>query len=219
MPIRMMKILILAAATVAVVCVPAFAVGGKQDGGDWPCPQRKVATLGASDLQWDGQPIETGKNWRQDGDIAALVKQLASRRVAQDDAIKSLKTYAEKVPAAERPAKLSIVFAGVLESVNEYRTSVIAGIERFNKRQRGRATEIEDEGIKLSALQKSAEADPKDERANSEYQKALELYEWNTRVFEERRQNMPLACEIPPAIDSRMFELVREIKGLMGPPG
>ena len=155
----------------------------------------------------------------KDGEVATLVKQLASRRVVQDDAIKSLKTFAEKVPAAERNAKLTFVFVGMLESVNEYRSSVITGIERFNKRQRGRATEIEDEGGRLSALQKRAEADPKDEKADAEYQKAVELYEWNTRVFEERRQNLPLACEIPPAIDGRMFELVREIKLLMGQSG
>jgi hypothetical protein len=198
----------------------AHALGGKQEGGgDWPCPQRKVTSLGASDLQWDGAPIETGKAWRQDSDVAGLVKQLANRRVAQDDAVKSLKAYAEKVAPAERPAKLAVVFAGLLETVNEYRSSVISGIERFNKRQRSRATEIEEEGTKLNDLQKKAEADPKDEKANGDYQKALELYEWNTRVFEERRTNLPLACEIPPAIDSRVFEIVREIRLLMGQPG
>ena len=111
------------------------------------------------------------------------------------------------------------MFSGLLETVNDYRLSVINGIERFNKRQRARATEIEDEGLKLAGLQKKAESAPNDQAAKAEYDKATELYEWNTRVFEERRQNLPLACEIPPAIDSRMFEIVREMKQLLGQAG
>ena len=192
---------------------PAFAVGGKDGGSDWPCPQRKVATLGASDLQWEGPPVDAAKGWQQDAAMSALVKTLANRRVPVDDAVKSLKVFAQGLPAGERAGKLTIVFAGLLETVNEYRSAVISGIERFDKRQKGRATEIEAEGAKLAELQKKAEGD---EAAKAEYQKALELYDWNTRVFEDRRQNLPLACEIPPAIDARMFDIVKEIKGLLG---
>jgi hypothetical protein len=190
----------------------ASAVGGAAGSSDWPCPQRKVATLGASDLQWQGTDPATIKGWRQDADASALVKLIASRRTPMDDAVKALKAFAEKAPASERNARLSVVFAGLLETVNEYRSSVIVGIERFNKRQKTRASEIEEEGTKLADLQKRAE---KDAAVKVDYEKALELYEWNTRVFEERRQNLPLACEIPPAIDGRTFDLVREIQGLM----
>ena len=210
------------AATAAAIAFPvatAGAVGGKTDSTDWPCPQRKVTTLGPTELQWQGAAPDTVKGWRQSDDVAAVVRVLASRRTPQDEAVKALKSYAEKVPAAERGAKLTLVFAGLLETVNEYRVSIINGIERFNKRQKSRSSEIEEEGAKLAALQKKAEADPKDEKSNADYQKALELYDWNTRVFEERRQNLPLACEIPPSIDGRTFELVREIQALMGPPG
>jgi hypothetical protein len=196
--------------------VGAQAVGGKQDGTDWPCPQRKVIKLGASDLQWQGAPVESAKGWRDDREVAVLVATLASRRTPVDDAVKALKDYSAKVAAAERNAKLTLVFAGLLETVNDYRSSVITGIERFNKRQKIRAAEIEQEGQKLSDLQKAAQ---KDEKAKADYEKAVELYDWNTRVFEERRQNLPLACEIPPAIDGRIFDLVREIQGLMGQPG
>ena len=151
---------VLAATASLGLATAAHAVGGTQEGGDWPCPQRKVASLGATDLQWDGPALEMGKAWRQDDAVAALAKQLANRRIPLEDAVKALKAFAEKVPATERGAKLTTVFVGMLDLVNEYRSSVIIGIERFNKRQRGRATEIEDEGTKLSALQKRAEADP-----------------------------------------------------------
>jgi len=197
----------------------AEAVGTQKGGSDWPCPQRKVTTLGASELQWEGPPVETVKDWRQDPAVNALVTTLANRRVPIEQAVKALKDFAQAVPVAERPARLTAVFAGLLETVNQYRHSVIDGIERFDKRQKLRAGEIEEEGIKLGELQKKADTS-KDEASKAEYQKAVELYEWNTRVFEERRQNLPLACEIPPAIDARMFDLVREIRALMGPqPG
>lgn len=201
--------------------VMAFSLGGHAAGGapsttDWPCPQRKVAKLGASDLQWQGAPVDGVKGWREDRDIAKLVETLSNRRIAIEQAIGSLKTYAAALPTTERTGKLTLVFAGLLDTVNNYRASVITGIERFNRRQKLRSAEIEQEGQKLAELQRAADKDP---AAKIEYQKALELYDWNTRVFEERRQNLPLACEIPPAIDGRIFEVVREIQGLMGQPG
>ena len=213
---RALRIPVVVLLSLSPLCAGAQAVGGKQDSSDWPCPQRKVVKLGASDLQWQGAPVETAKGWRDDREVAILVETLASRRTPVDEAVKALKTYAEKISAGERNAKLTLVFAGMLETVNDYRSSVISGIERFNKRQKIRATEIEQEGQKLSDLQKAAQ---KDEKAKADYDKAIELYDWNTRVFEERRQNLPLACEIPPAIDGRIFDLAREIQGLMGQPG
>lgn len=198
----------------------ALAVGAKPGGSDWPCPQRKVEKLGAGDLQWEGPSIEGVKGWVQDGPVNALVNTLANRRVPLDDAIKSLKTFSDALPAADRSAKLTLVFAGLLDTVNSYRSSILSGIERFDRRQKARAAEIEQEGTKLDELQRKAESG-NDEAAKAEYAKAQELYEWNTRVFEERRGNLPLACEIPPAIDSRMFDLVRALNGMIGakPPG
>jgi len=204
----------------AVWHAPDAAATGYQKGtSDWPCPQRKVDKLGASELQWEGPAIEGVKGWREDGTVNALISALANRRVPVPEAVKALKAYSDGLPAAERLQKLTLVFAGLLDTVNQYRSSIITGIERFDKRQKGRAAEIEAEGLKLSELEKKAEAGGED--AKAEYAKAQELYDWNARVFEERRQNLPLACEIPPAIDARMFDIVREMKVIMGtqPPG
>jgi hypothetical protein len=188
---------------------PATAAGPDHGGPDWPCPQRKVVKLGAQDLQWSGADPDTIKGWREDAAVSSLVKQVTSRRVPLADAVEAIKSFAEKTPADARKDKLTALFAGVFTLVNEERVSVINGIERYNRRQRSRAQEIQSEGAQLNELERKAKTDPK---LQPEYEKALELYEWNTRVFEERRQNMPLACEIPPAIDGRTFDLVRAIQ-------
>jgi hypothetical protein len=195
--------------------LPANAAGGPPGSPDWPCPQRKVAKLSPSDLQWEGE-LPDIKGWRQDRDINKLVELLASRRVPLDEATAALKAYAAKAPSAERKAKLTIVFGGLLETVNTYRSSVISGIERFNRRQKGRAKEIEEEGLKINELQKQAGTNA---MLRAEADKAVELYDWNVRVFEERRLNLPIACEIPPAIDGRTFELGREIRELLKAAG
>ena len=197
---------------IAFAALISSAAAQRPDSPDWPCPQRKVAKLAASDLQWQGNPPPSDRSWREDVGVVGVVNTLANRRVAVPDAVAALKKFAEATPADQRNARLTLVFGGLLETVNDYRSSVISGIERFNRRQKSRAGEIEQEGQKLSELER---ASTKDERAKADYDKALELYDWNTRVFEERRQNLPLACEIPPTIDGRTFDLVKEIQGLM----
>ena len=39
-----------------------------------------------------------------------------------------------------------------------------------------------------------------------------EKYDWNARVFKERQDNIPLACEIPVEIEQRAFALGRTIR-------
>ena len=35
---------------------------------------------------------------------------------------------------------------------------------------------------------------------------------WETRIFEDRRQVIKFVCEVPTAIDQRLFALAREIQ-------
>ncbi|MGH8336712.1 MAG: hypothetical protein ACRETL_07840, partial [Gammaproteobacteria bacterium] len=147
---------------------PVLAVGANPGGPDWPCPQRRVDKLGAADLQWEGPPVEGVKGWSQDAAVNTMITMLANRRVPIEDAIKALKTFNDGLPAAERTQKMTLVFAGLLDTVNQYRSSVITGIERYDKRQKGRASEIEQEGLKLNEMQKKAE-NGGDAAAKAEY--------------------------------------------------
>jgi hypothetical protein len=175
---------------------------------DWPCVQHKVPTLTSAQV-WDGPPIDDLKGWQEDEAIRKLVAVLASRRVPMEEAVKALDAYAASVPESERDEKMKLVFAGLLETVNRTRSSVMSGIERFQQRQRARAEELERQGLAIIKLRERAETD---ETAKAELAKAEELYQWDSRIFQERQQNVPLACEIPVLIDQRVFDLGREIR-------
>lgn len=178
---------------------------------DWPCPQRLVPALSASQI-WDGPAVEDSKDWSNDADVRALVQTLASRRFAQDEAVAKLKEFAGKVPAGERDQKLTKVFSGLLQTVNAERSTVISGIIRFEQRQRGRSKELEREGTRIGALKAKAVSDT---NAKAELDNAQQLFDWNVRIFQERQSNTPIACEIPVLMESRIFEMAREIRALM----
>lgn len=201
-PRWLLAMLMLAAAA------PASAAVGEKDHPDWPCVQRKVVTLTSSQI-WDGPPIEDLKDWSADNEIVKLVPGLVSRRVPIGDAAAAIKAYADKVPAAERDQKLMRLFAGVLTRINEERTTVINGVERFQKRQRTRSEQIERESSEIIKLKEKAGKDAAAEKALAE---AEEKHNWDVRVFQERQQNIPLACEIPVQIEARAFDLGREIR-------
>ena len=199
----------LAAAAVAVsLAAPAHA---DRNDPDWPCPQHRVPSLSASQI-WDGPSIEGVKGWDQDAAVAKLIGTLASRRIAPTDAVEALKAFAASQPADVRTAKLTQVFAGLLATVNQERSTVMTGIIRFEQRQRDRSKELEREGTRIAELKAKAETDDK---AKPELASAQELFDWNVRVFQERQSNTPIACEIPVLMESRIFELAREIRALI----
>lgn len=178
---------------------------------DWPCAQQKVLKLTSTQI-WDGPPTESITDWSEDEGVAKLVPTMVSRRVPTEQAIEALKKFAAATPVQDRAARLTKLFAGMLSTVNNERTTVMDGIERFQQRQRGRAQELEREGSRIAKLKETSATDPK---VQSELEKAQELYDWNVRVFQERQSNTPIACEIPVIMESRIFELAREIRSLM----
>lgn len=180
---------------------------------DWPCVQHKVPTLTSAQI-WDGPPVEDIKEWWNDPGAAKLVPILVSRRVAVADAEKAIESYAKELPEAERDKRLTVLFAGVLARTNETRASILSGIERFQRRQRARSEELERQGIEIANLHKEQQAGG-GEAAEKKLAEAQERYDWDARVFQERQQSIPLACEIPVLIESRIFEIARAIRSHM----
>lgn len=178
---------------------------------DWPCVQRKIATLTSAQM-WDGVPVDHLTQWRDDEAITKLIAVLASRRVPIEQAAAAIAQFAAAQPPDKRDDALKLLFAGLLSTVNNDRAVVLNGIERFQQRQKARATEIERQGAAIRLLKEQA---ANDEKARAELAAAEDRYNWDVRVFSERQQSLPLACEVPVLIEQRLFELGREIRSRM----
>lgn len=177
---------------------------------DWPCIQRKVPIISPAQV-WDGPPIDGIKEF--DPSIRDLTEILESRRISSEDAEKAIKEYAATFPEAERDKKLTELFAAVLSQINTDRQFVMSRVEEFQKRQKGRAAELEREGQKLAekGIAATDELLPTETKLTPEQQE----YNWNARIFQERQQNLTMACEIPALIEQRAFEIARLIRAQM----
>lgn len=190
---------------------PAAKTKTPEPGSDWPCVQRKIDTLTSAQI-WDGPPVEDIKDWRDDKEVAELVPYVISRRIEMDAVEEAIKNFAEKMPEAERDKRLTLLFAGVLHETNVVRSSVVNGIETFQRRQRARAKKLEEQGKKLAELHTRA---ANGEKISQEIDTQQNHYDWNARVFKERQDNLPLACEVPVMIEQRAFAVGRAIRNHM----
>ena len=175
---------------------------------DWPCVQRKILTLTPTQI-WDGPDIKEGMPWRNSDTIRSLTRILLSRRVPLEEAEKEIEKFAGAFPKADRDEQLTLLFAAYLERTNIHRKQIVSGIERFQRRQEARSKELENQGEALTKLKARAE---KDEKLTKELADATNAYDWDARIFKQRQQNIPLACEIPVLVEQRAFAIARAIR-------
>ncbi|MGB7657176.1 MAG: hypothetical protein WBL96_02395 [Pseudolabrys sp.] len=198
--------------TASVIALGApRALAADATSADWPCVQRKVAKLTSAQM-WDGAPVDDLTKWRDNEEITKLIVVLASRRVSLEQATAAIARFAAAQPQERRDEALKLLFAGLLSTINSDRAVVMSGIERFQQRQKARAAEIERQG---TAIQELKERALNDEKARAELAAAEDRYNWDVRVFSERQQSLPLACEVPVLVEQRLFALGREIRSRM----
>lgn len=170
---------------------------------DWPCVQAKVPEISVAAV-WTGPPIDdVAGAWKEDTAIAALVERLATRRIPLEEAEKAVADFLAKSPDKVKSGKL--VFAGLFESLNAQRSSVLNGLERITRRQREAADSIRADAAELQTLRSGPSPD---QRKIDELNNQLL---WKTRIFEDRRRVVSFVCEVPTAIDQRLFALSRTI--------
>lgn len=80
------------------------------------------------------------------------------------------------------------------------------GLERVSRKQREAADKVRDDTIELQKLQG---ATPRDDAKIDALSNQLI---WETRIFEDRRKVVRFVCEVPTAIDQRLFALGRVIQ-------
>src|SRR5882757_920882 len=193
-----MALIVVATSTkVSVAADPRFP--------DWPCAQAKVPEISLAAV-WAGPPLDdVTDKWKDDPKVSALVPRLAARRAPLDEAQKTITEFLAG-SSAEKTTMGKLLFAGLFDTLNAQRTSVMSGLERVTRKQREAAEKIRADTLALQALQGASPPDqPKiDELGNQ--------LVWETRIFEDRRRVIKFVCEVPTAIDQRLFALGRVIQ-------
>jgi hypothetical protein len=179
---------------------------------EWPCVQVKVNKIDSAAV-WDGPPVEDAKGDSGDDAMNKVISSSVSRRTPMPDVEKAIAEYAKSLPEADRDGKLTVLFSSVLQTANSQRDAIVHGIERYQKRQRANAKEIETQGAAIGDLESKAPSDMT--QATPELDAAREKYDWFTRVFQERQGNIPIACELPTLIEQRVFAVARAIRAQM----
>jgi hypothetical protein len=172
---------------------------------DWPCAQAKVPEVSLAAV-WAGPPLDQAEaKWKDDAKVAALVPRLAARRTPLDEAEKMITEFLAD-SAADKTEAGKLLFAGLFDTMNAQRSSVMSGLERVTRKQREAADKIRADTLALQALQDASAPDqPKiDELGNQ--------LVWETRIFEDRRRVIKFVCEVPTAVDQRLFALGRVIQ-------
>jgi len=172
---------------------------------DWPCAQAKVPEISLAAV-WAGPPLgDAEEKWKNDPKVVVLVEKVAARKTPLDDAQKAITEFLS-TPGTDKMATGKLLFAGLFEQLNAERSSVMGGLERVTRKQRQAADKIRTDTLALQALQ---DATPPEQPKIDELGNQLV---WETRIFEDRRRVVKFVCDVPTAIDQRLFALGRTIQ-------
>lgn len=175
---------------------------------DWPCMQAKVPEVSLAAV-WAGPELrDAPEKWRDDVSVSALVARLSARRTPLEEAEKAITEFlaGEDKRKSEKGTRL---FAGLFETLNAQRSSVLSGLERVTRKQRGAADAIRAATLAMHSLQDEAAPD------QAKIEQLSNQLLWQTRIFEDRQRVIKFVCEVPVAIDQRLFALARAIQQAM----
>ncbi|MBV9249746.1 MAG: hypothetical protein JO227_10945 [Acetobacteraceae bacterium] len=198
-------------ALLCLLCAAPGAVAappGQRDP-DWPCQQIKVPELSLAGV-WSGPGFDPQQiDWKQDSDVADLVQRVAPRREPINQAESLIHDFAQRA-GEQRQTKLLAVLSGIFSELSGERDSVIAGLDRFGRRQKELAAQIRQDNDKLHALQTDSTSD-----ANA-VERMTEQVKWEAEVFQDRRQALSYACDVPAKIEQRLYGLAQAIQRELG---
>jgi hypothetical protein len=172
---------------------------------NWPCQQVKVTELSVASF-WTGPPIGAATaNWQQNEAVASLVAAVTQRRLPMDAATQRIDAFAKNA-GDERDHVMPLVFAGIFDVLNRERITVVNGLDRFGARQKTLADGLRQDSETLRAAQ---EATPPDQARITDLTQRLL---WDQQLFEQRRQSLRFACDLPTTIEQRLYGLSQAIQ-------
>ncbi len=170
---------------------------------DWPCQQRLVPEIAAG-MIWSGPPLASAAA-DADADAATirhLAGVLAARRTPIEQASAQIDDFAKGLPAGDKNARLTRLFAATLEIINHDRGAIVGGIKKYARGQQALAQRISASNERLGQLA----ADQAQER-----DALMAEREWDMRIYGDRRSSLSYLCEQPVLLEKRAFALARAI--------
>ncbi|WP_363350277.1 hypothetical protein [Methylocystis echinoides] len=176
--------------------------------GDWPCKQVRVPEIALGGV-WTGPSLDKERReWLSDPAVADLVGRIAPRRTPLEEAEKAIADFAKNA-GGDRKARLTLLFAGLYDRMNDERRDVVTGLDRFGRRLKDMAEKTREETQAFYDLQNRKPPDPE------AVKKAAEALQWRVRLFEEQRKMGAYVCESPALIEQRFGALARAIMAAM----
>lgn len=191
------------AAALVVAATGARAQAPEADP-DWPCVQRLVPNVAVGQM-WQGPPPAESELGPA---LSPLAATLTDRSVPVADVKSRVGAALGSVPAAERPAQLTLLFTTALDNLNTERGRLIEGIRRYARGQRAMAQKITAETARIEDLS----GDP---AADAEVAELRGAQGWNRRVYDDRQRSLRTLCDQPVALEQRAFAVARELSGLL----
>lgn len=215
MPGEFMNSTSVKAVLVLAAIVPGLSIGTgavqAAPQGDWPCIQRKVPKLSAG-AYWTGPAIDENAAWRNDPEVAQLVGALASRRTPMERAEKLIGDFA-KAHEKDKQEKLTLVFAGVFNEINNVRSDVMRGIERFVKNQDAKTDALTKAREEFEALAAKPDKTQEDLNKLAELQATVQ---WLVRIYDDRQSTLTYICETPVLLEQRLYAVAKAIQAQIG---
>ncbi|EPC02079.1 hypothetical protein L861_20715 [Litchfieldella anticariensis FP35 = DSM 16096] len=176
---------------------------------DWPCVQRLIPEL-AWGTMWIGpSPEELGQKWWDDEEVGRVVRFATARETPRDAAIERVRSFVEQVangPEEDREQRLTLLFAGLFERINQERSRTIERIRGATRNQVQRLERVSEMVDELEAKRASDGANANDiERLKKELH-------WEQRTFEMRQHALPVLCEKPYLLEEELSRMVRAIR-------
>jgi hypothetical protein len=185
----------------------AQASAQRREQGDWPCPQRLLPSLTAGTF-WSGPDPDAAGDWKDDHEIASLVRRTTPRRVTAEEGEAALGAFADGLKdRADRSQVLTRVFAGLLQETNREREALIQRIKELARRQRELADIASEAGDELRRTAPDGSGEAAARRDDLE-----QRFAFVTRAFEGGQRTMRYLCEAPVQLEARLGRYARALQ-------
>lgn len=199
---------VLAIALASTIAQPAMAQPANADP-DWPCNQIKTPTFSLASV-WAGPSLDlNSQGWRDESDVADLAAGMAQRRVPVADVETAIADFKAKA-GADADRKLLQAFGAAFDELSQQRSQILAGLDRFGRKQRAAADRIRAEADQFQRAE-----DPARTAQAPSGVESRDRLQWDIRILDDRRRMVGYVCETPTLIEQRIGAIARAVQNAL----